>query len=126
MQDPVGSEIIRVGPTHYTNQRKVLTVRASDCVDDAESSHSERDDTRADALAPRVAVGGVPCVELITASYVGELWFGDEVVEEGEVKVTGDGEDVGDPDLDESACEVAAERGFGGRDGGGWDGVFDG
>lgn len=48
------------------------------------------------------------------------------MIEKREVKIAGDGEDVGDADLDEAAGEVAAEGGVGGVDDGGRDGVLDG
>lgn len=126
MQDPVRAEVIRVGATHDANQWKVLTVRAGNRVDHTKPPHSERHHARADAPAPRVAVGGVPGIEFVAASDVGELRLRDEVVEEGEVKVTGHGKHVCDPHLHEAACEVAAERGLRGGDGGGGNGVLDG
>jgi len=125
MQDPVRAEVVRVRPTHDANQWKVLTVRAGNSVDHTQAPHCERHHAGADAAAPRVAVGGVPSIEFVAASDVGELWLGDKVVEEGEVKVTGHGKNVCDAHLHEAAREVAAERGLGGGDGGGGDGVLD-
>ena len=39
-----------------------------------------------------LAVGGAPGIELVAAAEVGEPRLGDEVVEQGQVEVTGDGE----------------------------------
>lgn len=126
MQDPVGAEVVRVGSTDDADHRKVLTVRAGDCVDHTQAAHCERHHASADAPAPCVAVGGVAGIEFVATSDVGEFGLRNEVVEEGEVKVTGDGENVCDPNLDEAAREVAAEGGLGGGDGCGGEGVLDG
>lgn len=94
MQDSVGTKIVRIGPTHNTDQRKILAVRARNRVDYTQSSNSKRDDTRAHAPAPRVAVRSVSSIKFVAASNVFQLRLRDEVVEEGEVKVTWHGENV--------------------------------
>lgn len=94
MQDPVSTKVVRVGPTNDTNQRKVLTVRARNRVYHTQPSHSKRDNTRAHAPAPRVAVRSVSSIKFVAASNVFQLRLRDEVVEEGEVKVTWHGENV--------------------------------
>lgn len=99
MQDSVGTKIVRIGPTHNTDQRKILAVRARNRVDYTQSSNSKRDDTRAHAPAPRVAVRSVSSIKFVAASNVFQLRLRDEVVEEGEVKVTRHGEDVCHPHL---------------------------
>lgn len=49
------------------------------------------------------------------------------MVEKREVEIAGDGEHIGDADLDEAAGEVAAEGGLRRvNDGGGGDGILDG
>lgn len=126
MQDPVRAEVVSVGSTHDANHRKVLTVRAGNCVDHTQPAHSERHHARADAAAPCVTISGVPGIEFVATSDVGEFGLRDEVVEEGEVKVTGDGENVCDANLHEAAREVAAEGGLVGGEGSGGNGVLDG
>ena len=108
----VGAVVVGVGPSDDADQRQVLAVRAGDGVEHAKAANGERHDARADATRPGVAVGGVPGVQLVAAADVGEARLGDEVVEEGEVEVTGDGEDVGHAHLDEPPGEVAAEGGL--------------
>lgn len=110
MEDPVRPVVIRVGPTNDTNHRQVLTVRAGDRVENAQPTNSESHHARAHAPGPRVAVGGVPGVELVAAADQVQLRLGDQVVQEGQVKVTGHGEDVPGADLDEPPSQVAAQR----------------
>ncbi|XP_057948335.1 uncharacterized protein LOC131144007 [Malania oleifera] len=80
---------------------------------------SESDGAGSDSAVAGVVISGVPGVELIAAADEVEAGLGDEVVEEGEVEVTGDEEDVVDASFD----EVAAEGGIGGRNDGGRYGV---
>lgn len=104
--------VIGVGTTDYANERQVLAVRAGDRVEDAEAADGEGHDARADAAGAGVAVSGVPGVELVAAADVVEARLGDEVVEECQVEVAGDGEHVRHADLDEPACQVAAQGGL--------------
>lgn len=113
VKNPAGSIVIRVGSSNYTNQRQVLTVGSSDRIENTEPPHSESNNTRADATRASVAISGVAGVELVAAANVGEPRLCDEVVEEGQVKVTGHSEDVSDADLDESASKVATQSGLG-------------
>ncbi|CAL2254357.1 unnamed protein product [Prunus armeniaca] len=94
--------------SNYTNHRQVLTVGSSDCIDNTELSHSESNNTRVDAT--RVSIAGI---ELVTAGNVRKPGLCDEVVEEGQVKVTGHSEDIGDADLDWSANKVATQSSLG-------------
>lgn len=49
------------------------------------------------------------------------------MIKKREVKIAGDGEDIGDADLNKTASKVAAKGGVGGvNDGGGNNGVLDG
>lgn len=77
VEDSVGSVIVGVGTTDDANERQVLTVRAGDRIQNAESADGERDDARADAAGPRVAVGGVPGIKLVTAADVVQPGLGD-------------------------------------------------
>lgn len=110
VEDAIGPVIIGVGPTDYTNDRQVLAAGTGNSVQDAEPAHSESDNTGAHAPGARVAVGGVPGVELVAAADEVEPRLGDQVVQEGQVEVAGDGEDVVDTDLDKPPSQVAAER----------------
>lgn len=114
MEDPIGPVIIGVGPTDYTNDRQVLAAGTGNSVQDAEPAHSESDDTRAHAPGASVAVGGVPGVELVAAADEVEPGLGEQVVQEGQVEVAGDGEDVVDADLDKPPSQVAAESAIAG------------
>lgn len=99
MKDPAGSIVVGVRPTNDANEGQVLTVSSSNSVEHAESTDGERHDAGADAACSSVAVSGVPSVELVAAADEVELRFSDEVVEQREVEVAGDGEHVGDADL---------------------------
>jgi len=112
MQDPVGSIIIRIRASDYTNDWEILTVRAGDGVDYTQATDGEGDDTGADATSTGVAVGCVAGVKLVAAADVVELGLGDQVVQESEVEVAGDTEDVAHADLDKPVSYVASERGF--------------
>lgn len=114
MEDPVSAEVVRVGPTNDTYQRQVLTIRAGDRVDHAQPPNGERDNTRAYATAPRVPIGGIPGVEFVAAPDHVELRLRYEVVEKRKVEVAGNGEHVGDPDLYQPPCKVAAKCCVGG------------
>lgn len=125
VKNSVGSVIIGVGPSNNTNHRQILTVRSGNRVQYTEPTDRESNRARADATRARVAVSGVSSVELVAAANVGESGLGDEVVEQGQVEVTGNGEDVGDADLDESAGQVAAQSGVGRVEQGGGHRVLD-
>ena len=116
VKNPVRPVIVRVRPSNYTNQWKILTVSSGNRIENTEPTHSESNNTCADSPRPRVAVSSVPGVEFVAAADVGEPGLGDEVVEQSQVKVTGDSENVGDADLDESAREVATKSGVAGVD----------
>ena len=118
-QNPVGSIVIGDGPTNNANEREVFTVSTSDRVEHTEPTNGESNNASADATGPRVAVGGVACVEFITAANVVETRLGDEVVEESEVKVTWYREYVSDIDLNELTSKVATQCGVQGGDNGG-------
>lgn len=112
MQDSVGAIIIGIRATDNADDGKILAVGSCDGVEDAEPAHGEGDDAGSDAVRAGVAIGGVPCVELVAASYIGEAGLGDQMVKKREIEVPRDGEDVADADLDEAAGEVAAEGGL--------------
>lgn len=119
VQNPVSSIIIGVGPTNNAYDRQILTVSTSNSIQHTESPNSERDNTSANATRPGVSIRSVAGVELVTATNKVELGLSDQVVEKGEVEVTGDGENVSDTDLDESASEVATQSRLGCVDHGG-------
>lgn len=108
LQNPVRPVIVRIRSTYDANDRNILAVSSGDGVEDAESTDRERNNTGADAAGPSVAVGGVSSVELVAAGDEVEAGISNEMIEESEVEVTGNGEDVGDADLDETASQVAA------------------
>ncbi|RDY08913.1 hypothetical protein CR513_06800, partial [Mucuna pruriens] len=110
MEYPIGAVVVRVGSSHHANHRQVLAVSSGDGVQDAESAHGEGDHARPHALRTRVAVGGVAGVELVAATHEVELRLGDEVVQERQVEVAGDGEDVPHADLHEPPSQVATQR----------------
>lgn len=114
MEDPVGTVVIGIGPADYTNHRQVLTVRAGNSIDHAQPANRERDDAGANSPGPGIAVGGVPGVELVAATDRVELGLGDQVVQEGQVEIAGDGEDVRHSDLDEAPSEVTTQSADGG------------
>lgn len=126
VKNSVGPIVIGVGTTYYANEWQVLAVRACDRVDNAEATNGEGHDARADAAGAGVAVSGVPGVELVAAADVVEARLGDEVVEECQVEVTGDGEHVRHADLDEPASQVAAQGGLWGVHESGGDRALDG
>ena len=111
VEDAVGAVVVGVGPADDADDGEVLAVGARDGVEHAEAPDGERDGARPDAPRAGVTIGGVPGVELVAAADEVEPRLGDEVVEQGEVEVPGDGEDVGGADLHEPARQVAAERG---------------
>lgn len=77
MKDSVSSIIVGVRATDYANERQVLTVSAGDGIQNAKTADGERDDTRADAAGPSVAVSGVSSIKLVTAADVIERRLGD-------------------------------------------------
>ncbi|RRT47814.1 hypothetical protein B296_00028393 [Ensete ventricosum] len=109
MEDSVRPEVVGVGAADDADDGEVLAIGTRDGVEHAEASHGEGDDTSADAARAGVAIGGVPGVKLVTASDEAEAGLGDEVVEEGEVEVPGDGEHVVGAHLDESPSQVASK-----------------
>lgn len=120
VKDAVRAIIIRIGTTHDADNRQVLAVGARDGVENAQAADGEGHDAGANAAGAGVAVCGVAGIELVAAADVCETLLGDEVVEEGEVEVAGDGEDIGYADLDEAAGHVSAEGGVGGGEDFGW------
>jgi len=111
VQDAVGAVVVGVGTAHDADHGEVLAVRAGDGVEHAEPADGERDGAGADATGAGVPVGGVPGVELVAAADEAQPRLGDEVVEQGEVEVAGDGEHVGGADLHEPPRQVPAESG---------------
>lgn len=113
MEDSVGSVVIGVRTTNNAYYWKVLAVGTGYGVEDAQAADGEGDNARPDSAGPGVAVSRVAGVEFVAAAYEIEARFSQEVVEECEVKVAGNGEDVIDADLDETASEMASEGGVG-------------
>ena len=113
VENPISTVVVGVGTSDDTDDGEVLTVSAGDGVENAEAADGEGDDTGADAAGPSVAVGGVACVELVTAADVVKTRLGDDAIEEGEVEVARNGEDVADADLNKTVSDVAAEGGVG-------------
>ena len=111
MEDPTGAVVVGVGPTDDANQRQVLAVRSGDGVEHAEAADGERHHARADSPGARVAVGGVPGVELVAAPDQVQRRLRDEVVQQRQVEVPGNGEHVGDADFHQPAGQVAAQGG---------------
>lgn len=109
VEDPVGAVVVRIGSSDDANHRQILAVSSGNGVEDAESSDGEGDDASTDAPGTRVSVGGIASVEFVAAADEVEAWLGDEVVEQRQVEVAGDGEDVPDAYLNEAASQVAAE-----------------
>ena len=110
MEDAIGAIVVGVRPTNDADQGQVLAVRSGDRVEHAEPADGERDDARTDASRTCVAVGSIAGVELVTAADDVERGLSDEVIQQREVEVAGNGEDVGDTDFDEAARKVATER----------------
>lgn len=110
MEDPVSPEIVGVGPTNNTYHRQVLTVSASNSVDNAEPTDGKGDHASAHALGARIPVGGVPRVELVAAADHLQLRLGNQVVKKRKVEVAGHGEHVPRADLDEPPGQVAPQR----------------
>jgi len=111
VEDPTRTIVVGVGPTNDADQRQVLAVRSGDRVEHAEPANGERDNASADTSSTGVAIGSVPGVELVAAADDVERGLSDEVVEQSEVEVAGNGENIGDTDFNEAAREVAAESG---------------
>lgn len=109
VEDPVGAVVVGIGSSDDANHWQILAVSSGDGVEDAESADGEGDHAGADALGARVAVGGVAGVELVAAADEVETRLGDEVVEERQVEVAGNGEDVPDTGLGEAASKVTAQ-----------------
>lgn len=114
MEDPASSVVIGVRTPHDTYHRKVLAVGTGDGVEHTQASDGEGDNACSDTAGPSVAISGVAGVELVAASNEVEPGLGEEVVEQGEVEVAGNGEDVIDAELDQTASQVTAESGLGG------------
>ena len=112
VEDSVGAVVVGVGTAHDTDDRKVLAVSAGDGVEDTEPADREGDDASTDATGPRVAVGGVSCVELIAAANIFKPRLSDQMVEKCKIKIPGNGEDVTDADLHQTASQVTAESGL--------------
>ena len=68
MQDPVSPIIIRIRAADDTDNGQILTVSASNSVQDAKATHSERHHTGPHASGACVAVGGVSGVQLVAAA----------------------------------------------------------
>lgn len=77
MKNSISSIIVRIRPTNNTNQRQIFRVRAGDRIQYTKSADGERDNTRADATRPGIAVGGVSGIEFVTAADVIESRLGD-------------------------------------------------
>lgn len=90
MEDPISPVVIGIRPADYTNHRQILTVRAGNSIDHAQSTNGERDGAGANSSGPGIAVGGVPSVELIAATDQVEPGLVDQVVQEGQVEVSRD------------------------------------
>lgn len=110
MEDPVGPVIVGIGTADYTNDRQILTESAGDSIDDAQSTNRERHDAGANSARPGIAIGGVPGVELVATADQVELRLSDQVVQESQVKVAGDGEDVLGADLDKPPSQMTTQR----------------
>lgn len=109
VEDSIRPVIVGIGPSDDTNHGEVLGIRTGDGVEDAEAADGEGDRASADPARAGEAVCGVAGIELVAAADEVEAGLGDEVIEEGEVEVPGDGEDVGGADLDEAPGDVTAE-----------------
>lgn len=118
VQNPICAIIVGIGTPDDTDDGEILAVSTGDGVENAESADRERDDAGSNAARPGISVGRITRIDLITAADVVEARLGNEVIEKGEVEVSGDGEDVGDSDLDEAVGDVAAEGGIRGEGGG--------
>lgn len=112
VKDPVCSIVVRVRSTNDANERQILTVSSGDSVDYAETTNGKGNNASSDATGAGIAVGGVAGVELVAATNKVELRLGDEVVEQSQIEVAGNREHVGDADLHQPPCKVAAERGI--------------
>lgn len=123
VENAVGPEVVGVGAADDADDREILAEGPSDGVEDAEPANGERHRAGPDPTGPGIAIGSVPGVQLIAAAHEPQPGLGDQVVEEGEVEVPGDGEHVLHPDLDKAPSDVAAEDGLPhrgrGRGGGG-------
>ncbi len=100
MEDPVSTIIIGVRTSNDTYHREILTVGTSDGVEDDQTTHSKRHDASSDATGPSITVGSVSGVKLVATADEFKTRLSNEVVGEGKVKVTGNGENVADADLD--------------------------
>ena len=109
---PVRAVIVRVGSTDETDDGEILAVRSGYGVQHAQTADREGNDASPDSARSGVAFSGVAGVKLVAAADEIELRLGDELVEKSEVEVSGNGEDVADAKLHETARYVAAEIGF--------------
>lgn len=126
MQNPISPIIIRIGPTHHTYHRQVLTIRPRYRVQHAQSPDRKRHHARSHALRPRVPVGRVPGIKLIATPDIRQPRLRYQMVQKSEVEISRDGEDVADSDLHEAAPQVAAQGGLRGGDSRGGVVVLDG
>lgn len=110
MEDAVRPEVVRVRPTNDADHGEVFAVGTGYGVYDAQTPDGERHGASAHAVGAGVPVRGVARVELVAAADELELRLGDQVVQEDQVEVTGDGEDVAHSYLDEAAGNVAPQR----------------
>lgn len=110
VENPIRAVIVRIGATHDADDRQILAVSAGDGVDDAESADGEGSDAGAYAPGAGVSVRRITGVELVAAADEVELGLGNQVVEKREIEITGHGEDVAHPHLDEPPGEMPAQR----------------
>lgn len=121
VEDSVGAVVVGVGTADDTDEREVLTVSTGDSIEHAETADGECDDASTYATRPGVAVGGVSSVELIAAANEVKSRLSDQMVEKGKIEIAGDGEDITDANLNQTASQVTAESGLAGSNDGGRD-----
>ena len=101
---------VAVDPADDGDDGQVLGVGAGHGVQGAEPADAVGHDEGRDPVGPRVPLGGVAGVQLVAAADHLEAGVLQELVEQDEVEVAGDGEVVADPGLLQPGRQVVADR----------------
>lgn len=104
VENSIGAIIIGIGTPNNTNDWKVLALSTGYGIENAKATDTPR---------PSIAICSIASIDLVAAPYDIEPRFGNQMVKQAQVEVSGDREHVGDTDLDEPPSDVVAESGVG-------------
>jgi hypothetical protein len=75
MEDAVGAIVIGVGAPYDTDDGEILTVGASNGIEDAKATDSEGNNASTHAMGSGIAICSISCIELIAAANEPKAWF---------------------------------------------------